>query len=29
MKIAILHDKEAYFVPSWDVVSSNHQKKYV
>ena len=25
-KTAILHDRESYFVPSWDVVSSNHKK---
>ena len=27
-KAAILHDQELYFVPSWDIVSSNHQKEH-
>ena len=27
-KTAILHDQESYFVPTWDIVSSNHQKEY-
>ena len=26
-KTAILHDQELCFVPSWNIVSSNHQKE--